>query len=42
LPEIDYKIIWAILDGLDALPDDSRYPEYYLQKAMNNIRPKTS
>jgi hypothetical protein len=42
LLEIDYKIIWEILDSLDALPDDYQYPEYYLQKVMNNIRPKTS
>jgi len=42
LLEIDYKIICSILEGLDALPDDYRDPEYYLQKVMNNIRPKTS
>lgn len=37
--EMDYLAVWGALYNLDALPDDYRFPEYYLEKAWRDRKP---
>jgi len=37
--EIDYMIVWSLLDKLNELPADYEYPELYLEKIWNEVRP---
>lgn len=39
LLEIDYMIVWSLLDKLNGLPEDYEYPEFYLKKIWNEVRP---
>lgn len=39
LLQVDYLIIWTILENQSALPDDYKYPEHYLELAMNEFKP---
>jgi hypothetical protein len=39
LLEIDYMIVWSLLDKLNELPEDYEYPELYLEKIWNEVRP---
>jgi len=39
LLEIDYMIVWSLLDNLNELPADYEYPELYLEQIWNEIRP---
>jgi hypothetical protein len=36
--ENDYMIVWSLLDNLDALPDDYRFPEYHIRKLWAKIK----
>lgn len=42
LLQVDYLTIWGILDNLQALPDDYKYPEYYLEKVVKSIGASSS
>ena len=39
LLQVDYVIVWSLLYQFDALPDDYMFPEYYLRKAWQKMRP---
>jgi len=38
--EIDYLIVWGELSKRNALPDKYEYPEYYLNKALEQAKAK--
>ena len=38
LLQVDYLIIWAILENQSALPADYEYPEFYFRNAMKEFK----